>query len=70
MGQIIRCPLVGAPCMKPITVQEKTFFLAEAEEPEDATTLSRPGYVLVASDACGAILVSALAGEPLVRGKV
>ena len=35
MGQIIRCPLVGTPCMKPITVQEKTFFLAEAEKPED-----------------------------------
>ena len=34
MGQIIRCPLVGTPCMKPITIQEKTFFLAEAEEPE------------------------------------
>ncbi len=36
MGQMIRCPLVGTPCMKPITVQEKTFFLAEAEKPEDA----------------------------------
>ncbi len=34
MGQIIRCPLVGTPCIKPITIQEKTFFLAEAEEPE------------------------------------
>jgi len=34
MGQIIRCPLNGAPCSKPITVEEKTFFLAEAEEPE------------------------------------
>ncbi len=34
MGQIIRCPLVGTPCMRPITVQEKTFFLAEAEEPD------------------------------------
>jgi tetratricopeptide (TPR) repeat protein len=34
MGQIIRCPLIGAPCMRPITIQEKTFFLAEAEEPE------------------------------------
>ena len=34
MGQIIRCPLVGTPCMKPITIQEKTFFLAEAEEPD------------------------------------
>ena len=35
MGQIIRCPLVGTPCMKPIAVQQKTFFLAEAEKPED-----------------------------------
>ena len=34
MGQIIRCPLVGTPCMRPITIEEKTFFLAEAEEPE------------------------------------
>ena len=36
MGQIIRCPLIGTPCMKEITVQEKTFFLAEAEKPERA----------------------------------
>jgi len=35
MGQIIRCPLVGTPCMKEIIIQEKTFFLAEAEKPED-----------------------------------
>ncbi|GAI75547.1 unnamed protein product, partial [marine sediment metagenome] len=35
MGQIMRCPLIGVPCSKPITIQEKTFFLAEAEEPED-----------------------------------
>ncbi|MFC1897495.1 tetratricopeptide repeat protein [Chloroflexota bacterium] len=34
MGQIIRCPLVSTPCMKEIVVQEKTFFLAEAENPE------------------------------------
>lgn len=34
MGQIIRCPLTGIPCSKPITIQEKTFFLAEAEEPD------------------------------------
>jgi len=34
MGQIIRCPLIGVPCSKPITIQEKTFFLAEAEEPD------------------------------------
>ena len=33
MGQITRCPLVGTPCAKPITVEEKTFFLAEAEKP-------------------------------------
>jgi tetratricopeptide (TPR) repeat protein len=35
MGQIIRCPLTGIPCPKPTTIQEKTFFLAEAEKPED-----------------------------------
>jgi len=34
MGQIVRCPLVGTPCMLEIIVQEKTFFLAEAEKPE------------------------------------
>jgi tetratricopeptide (TPR) repeat protein len=34
MGQITRCPLVGTPCAKPITVEEKTFFLAEAEKPD------------------------------------
>jgi tetratricopeptide (TPR) repeat protein len=34
MGQITRCPLVGTSCTRPITIQEKTFFLAEAEEPE------------------------------------
>lgn len=33
MGQIIRCPLIGVPCSKPITIQEKTFFLAETEKP-------------------------------------
>jgi tetratricopeptide (TPR) repeat protein len=34
MGQIIRCPLLGVPCSKRITIEEKTIFLAEAEEPE------------------------------------
>ncbi len=34
MGQIVRCPLLGVPCSKRITVEEKTIFLAEAEEPE------------------------------------
>ncbi len=34
MGQITRCPLTGGPCVKPITIEEKTFFLAEAEEPD------------------------------------
>ena len=33
MGQIIRCPLVGAPCVKSIKIEEKTFFLAETAEP-------------------------------------
>jgi tetratricopeptide (TPR) repeat protein len=36
MGQIIRCPLIGVPCSKPIAIEEKTFFLAEVEKPEDA----------------------------------
>lgn len=35
MGQIIRCPLTGMPCTKPITIEEKSFFLAEAEKPGD-----------------------------------
>jgi tetratricopeptide (TPR) repeat protein len=34
MRQIIRCPLLGVPCSRRITIQEKTIFLAEAEEPE------------------------------------
>jgi tetratricopeptide (TPR) repeat protein len=34
MGQIIRCPLLGVPCSKRIIIEEKTIFLAEAEEPE------------------------------------
>ena len=41
MGQIIRCPLTGIPCSKPITIQEKTFFLAEAEEPAHERKLCR-----------------------------
>ena len=36
MGQMIRCPLVGTSCPKEITIHEKTFFLAEAERPEEA----------------------------------
>ena len=35
MGQIIRCPLTGDPCIKTITLEEHSFFLAEAEKPED-----------------------------------
>ena len=35
MGQIIRCPLVGIPCNKPINLKDKTFFLAEVEKPEE-----------------------------------
>ena len=35
MGQVIRCPLTGLPCGKLITIQEKSFFLAEAEKPEE-----------------------------------
>lgn len=35
MGQVIRCPLTGLSCGKPITIQEKSFFLAEAEKPEE-----------------------------------
>lgn len=34
MGQIIRCPLTGLACGMPIKIEEKSFFLAEAEEPE------------------------------------
>jgi len=35
MGFIARCPLIGERCDKTITIQEKTFFLAEAEKPEE-----------------------------------
>jgi Flp pilus assembly protein TadD len=35
MGQVIRCPLTGLPCGKPIIMQEKSLFLAEAEKPEE-----------------------------------
>jgi tetratricopeptide (TPR) repeat protein len=35
MGQVVRCPLTGLPCGKQITIQEKSFFLAEAEKPEE-----------------------------------
>ncbi len=35
MGQMIRCPLIGVSCGKQINVEEKSFFLAEAEKPED-----------------------------------
>ena len=34
MGLITRCPLTGVPCSKSIVVEEKTLFLAEAEEPD------------------------------------
>ncbi len=35
MGLITRCLLTGTPCAKPITIEQKTFFLAEAEKPEE-----------------------------------
>jgi tetratricopeptide (TPR) repeat protein len=35
MGQVIRCPLTGLPCGKLITIQKESFFLAEAEKPEE-----------------------------------
>ena len=35
MGQIIRCPLTGLSCGMPIIIEERSFFLAEAEEPKD-----------------------------------
>jgi len=35
MGQIIRCPLTGLTCGIPVTIQDKSFFLAEAEKPEN-----------------------------------
>ena len=34
MALMIRCPLTGLACGKPIVVQEKTFFLAEPAKPE------------------------------------
>lgn len=36
MAQMVRCPLTGESCNKSIRVAEKTFFLAEPKEPEDA----------------------------------
>lgn len=35
MGQMIRCPLIGTSCPKKIKILEKTFFLAEAEKPQE-----------------------------------
>ncbi|MFH1640271.1 MAG: tetratricopeptide repeat protein [Chloroflexota bacterium] len=35
MGQMIRCPLTNESCNKSITIQEKTFFLAETEKPPE-----------------------------------
>ena len=35
MGFLLRCPLVGSACVKPISIQEKTFFLAEMEKPDE-----------------------------------
>ncbi len=34
MGLITKCPLTGVSCSKPIAIEEKAFFLAEAEEPD------------------------------------
>lgn len=34
MALMIRCPLTGLPCGKPLKTQDKTFFLAEPEKPE------------------------------------
>lgn len=34
MGLITKCPLTGVSCSKPVAIEEKTFFLAEAEEPD------------------------------------
>ena len=36
MALMVRCPLTGESCNKSIRVSEKTFFLAEPKEPEDA----------------------------------
>ncbi len=41
MVLMIRCPLTGLTCGKPIAIQEKTFFLSEADEPRDATDRRR-----------------------------
>ncbi|MFC2038526.1 tetratricopeptide repeat protein [Chloroflexota bacterium] len=35
MGQISRCPLTGLTCNMPITMEDKSFFLAETLEPEN-----------------------------------
>jgi len=35
MGQIISCPLIGTPCERQITIDEASFFLAEAEKPDN-----------------------------------
>jgi tetratricopeptide (TPR) repeat protein len=34
MPQMSRCPLIGVSCSKPVVVEDKTFFLAEAQKPE------------------------------------
>jgi len=41
MGQIIRCPLTETPCLRSISVEEKSFFLAETEKPENDRTLRK-----------------------------
>lgn len=47
MGQIIRCPLNGLSCGMAITLEEDSFFLAEAEKPEDERQWRREALTTV-----------------------
>lgn len=47
MGQMIRCPLTGLTCGIPMTVEEKSFFLAEAEKPDNARQWRREALTTV-----------------------
>ena len=49
MKKIKRCPLNGLPCRRPITIEIKSFFLAESEKPED----DRKRRVKAVSEAIG-----------------
>ena len=53
MGQIIRCPLVGTYCPKEIKIHGKSFFLAEAEKPEE----DRKRRIKAISEAIGDVYI-------------